>query len=108
MGIGEGGVLGSLTVSAVAGVNRGDAGAASGEVNVAHQLGSSLDLAFTSPSSLSASRVRMPLPREELAHHTATTFKRARSDMNGCYWPEVVGHLARRLMSEGSCLTYQY
>ncbi|MES2999490.1 MAG: MFS transporter [Pseudomonadota bacterium] len=44
VGIGQGGVLGPLTVSAVAGVKGEDAGAASGLVNVAHQLGGSLGL----------------------------------------------------------------
>jgi EmrB/QacA subfamily drug resistance transporter len=44
VGIGQGCVLAPLTVSAVAGVAREDAGAASGLVNVAHQLGGSLGL----------------------------------------------------------------
>lgn len=45
IGIGQGGVLGPLTVAGVAGVEPRDAGAASGLVNVAHQLGGSLGLA---------------------------------------------------------------
>ncbi len=44
IGIGQGSVLAPLTVSAVAGVRGEDAGAASGMVNVAHQLGASLGL----------------------------------------------------------------
>ncbi len=44
IGIGQGTVLAPLTVFAVAGVNGRDAGAASGMVNVAHQLGASLGL----------------------------------------------------------------
>ena len=44
VGLGQGGVLAPLTVSAVAGVAPEDAGAASGLVNVAHQLGGSLGL----------------------------------------------------------------
>lgn len=44
IGIGQGSVLAPLTVSAVAGVSGEDAGAASGMVNVAHQLGASLGL----------------------------------------------------------------
>ena len=44
LGIGQGFVLAPLTVSAVQGVVSEDAGAASGLVNVAHQLGNSLGL----------------------------------------------------------------
>lgn len=44
IGLGQGCVLAPLTVSAVAGVAPADAGAASGLVNVAHQLGGSLGL----------------------------------------------------------------
>jgi EmrB/QacA subfamily drug resistance transporter len=46
IGIGQGAVLGPLTVSGVAGVSKEDAGAASGLVNVTHQLGGSLGLAI--------------------------------------------------------------
>ena len=42
IGAGQGGTLSPLTVAAVAGVANEDAGAASGLVNVAHQLGGSL------------------------------------------------------------------
>jgi Na+/melibiose symporter-like transporter len=45
IGIGQGLSLGPLTVAGVAGVGAEDAGAASGVVNVAHQLGGSLGLA---------------------------------------------------------------
>ena len=45
-GIGQGGVLGPLTSSGIAGVNARDAGAASGVVNVAHQIGGSLGLSI--------------------------------------------------------------
>jgi EmrB/QacA subfamily drug resistance transporter len=45
IGIGQGGSLGPLTVAGVAGVASEDAGAASGLVNAAHQLGGSLGLA---------------------------------------------------------------
>lgn len=44
VGIGNGAALGPLTVSGVAGVAMQDAGAASGLVNVAHQLGGTLGL----------------------------------------------------------------
>jgi EmrB/QacA subfamily drug resistance transporter len=46
IGLGQGCVLAPLTVSAVTGVSQEDAGAASGLVNVAHQLGGSLGLAI--------------------------------------------------------------
>jgi EmrB/QacA subfamily drug resistance transporter len=46
LGIGQGFVLAPLTVSAVQGVASEDAGAASGVVNVAHQLGNSLGLSI--------------------------------------------------------------
>lgn len=45
IGAGQGGVLAPLTASGIAGVAAEDAGAASGLVNVAHQLGASLGLA---------------------------------------------------------------
>jgi EmrB/QacA subfamily drug resistance transporter len=44
IGAGQGATLGPLTASGIAGVTREDAGAASGLVNVAHQLGGSLGL----------------------------------------------------------------
>jgi predicted MFS family arabinose efflux permease len=44
IGLGQGAALGPLTVAAVAGVAEQDAGAASGLVNVAHQLGATLGL----------------------------------------------------------------
>jgi EmrB/QacA subfamily drug resistance transporter len=44
IGAGQGGALGPLTAAGIAGVAPGDAGAASGLVNVAHQLGASLGL----------------------------------------------------------------
>ena len=45
IGAGQGMTLGPLTVSAIKGVARSDAGAASGVVNVVHQIGSALGLA---------------------------------------------------------------
>jgi hypothetical protein len=45
LGFGNGSALGPLTVAGVQGVAREDAGAASGLVNVAHQLGGSLGVA---------------------------------------------------------------
>ncbi|MES2399071.1 MAG: MFS transporter [Pseudomonadota bacterium] len=73
IGIGQGGVLGPLTVSAVAGVAGKDAGAASGVVNVAHQLGGSIGLGVlvvvfeaTVPGATAAP--------EQLARRVAATF----------------------------------
>jgi EmrB/QacA subfamily drug resistance transporter len=73
VGIGQGGVLGPLTVAAVAGVKGEDAGAASGVVNVAHQLGGSLGLGvlvvvFAAAASGTAT------PAAQLAHQVAATF----------------------------------
>lgn len=45
IGAGQGFTLGPLTVSGIKGVARADAGAASGVVNVAHQIGNALGLA---------------------------------------------------------------
>lgn len=70
VGLGQGAVLAPLTVSAVAGVAPQDAGAASGLVNVAHQLGGSLGLGLlvevfeaATPASLAGT--------ELLAHRVA-------------------------------------
>jgi EmrB/QacA subfamily drug resistance transporter len=46
LGLGQGCTLSPLTVAGIAGVRREDAGAASGLVNAAHQLGGSLGLAI--------------------------------------------------------------
>jgi len=71
IGIGQGAVLAPLTAAGVAGVASEDAGAASGVVNVAHQLGGSLGLGIlvvifdaAAAGSLGA--------RELLAHRIAT------------------------------------
>jgi predicted MFS family arabinose efflux permease len=73
IGIGQGGTLSPLTASGIAGVAGEDAGAASGLVNVAHQLGGSLGLgilvavfaaagsAASSGSLLLAHRISMSL-----------------------------------------------
>ncbi|BDT66669.1 putative MFS-type transporter EfpA [Comamonadaceae bacterium OS-1] len=73
IGMGQGAVLGPLTVAAVAGVAKEDTGAASGLVNVAHQLGGSLGLsvlvvvsAFTTSTTSDATAL--------LAHRIANTF----------------------------------
>jgi MFS family permease len=71
IGIGQGGTLSPLTGSGIAGVAPEDAGAASGLVNVAHQLGGSLGLSvlvvvFAAATSVGAD------PRSQLAHRVAT------------------------------------
>jgi EmrB/QacA subfamily drug resistance transporter len=73
IGIGQGGTLSPLTVAGIASVPREDAGAASGLVNVAHQLGGSLGLAVlvvvfaaAGPGMLDAHTL--------LAHRVAATF----------------------------------
>ena len=64
IGLGQGLLLAPLTAAGVAGVAREDAGAASGLVNVAHQLGGALGLgllvlvfASVAPSGATASEV---------------------------------------------------
>ena len=57
IGIGQGGALGPLTTSGIADVAAEDAGAASGLVNVAHQLGSSLGLGVQIAASVFGSGV---------------------------------------------------
>jgi EmrB/QacA subfamily drug resistance transporter len=74
VGLGQGAVLAPLTVAAVEGVTGADAGAASGVVNVAHQLGSSLGLAvlvvvFASRALGESGHVA------DLAHRIASTFQ---------------------------------
>lgn len=56
IGIGQGCALSPLTVAGVAGVAEADAGAASGVVNVAHQLGLSLGLSISVVAFAAASR----------------------------------------------------
>jgi EmrB/QacA subfamily drug resistance transporter len=72
IGLGQGGALAPLTSAAIADVDPADAGAASGVINVAHQLGGSLGLgvlvtvfAATNSSGLD--------PRALLAHRIGTT-----------------------------------
>lgn len=56
IGIGQGCALSPLTVAGVSGVAEADAGAASGVVNAAHQLGGSLGLAVLVAASAAAGR----------------------------------------------------
>jgi EmrB/QacA subfamily drug resistance transporter len=72
IGAGQGGALSPLTVAGVAGVLAEDAGAASGLVNVAHQLGGSLGLAllvvvFSTAGGAAAD------PHADLAHRVAAS-----------------------------------
>lgn len=67
IGIGQGCALSPLTVAGVAGVAEADAGAASGVVNVAHQLGLSLGLSISVVAFASASRAALGA-RVALAH----------------------------------------
>lgn len=46
IGLGNGAILGPLTIAGVSGVAKADSGAASGVVNVAHQMGGSLGLSL--------------------------------------------------------------
>jgi hypothetical protein len=67
VGIGQGGTLGPITASGVAGVSGTDAGAASGVVNVAHQLGGSLGLGVLVVVAAFATRTALESPAT-LAH----------------------------------------
>ncbi|MEX8518962.1 MAG: MFS transporter [Leptothrix sp. (in: b-proteobacteria)] len=72
IGAGQGGTLSPLTVAGVAGVAAEDAGAASGLVNVAHQLGGSLGLGLL-VVVFAAADGQITEPRAELAHQIAAT-----------------------------------
>jgi EmrB/QacA subfamily drug resistance transporter len=67
IGIGQGAVLGPLTVAGVTGVDNEDAGAASGLINVAHQLGGSLGLAIL--VVVFAAGPHLTNAQADLAHH---------------------------------------
>lgn len=73
IGTGQGFSLSPLTVAGMAGVKAEDAGAASGLVNVAHQLGGSLGLAVLVVVSAAAGSDVLDA-REILAHRLAATF----------------------------------
>ncbi|RYE42020.1 MAG: MFS transporter [Hyphomicrobiales bacterium] len=73
IGAGQGAVLGPLTMAAVAGVRQEDAGAASGLVNVAHQIGGALGLSALVAVS-AATTTRTVSNSEHLAHRIANTF----------------------------------
>jgi len=70
IGIGQGSVLAPLTVSAVSNVAKEDAGAASGLVNVAHQLGGSIGLGVLVVAYAAAGGGSLT-GRDELAHRFA-------------------------------------
>jgi EmrB/QacA subfamily drug resistance transporter len=72
IGAGQGGSLGPLTASGIAGVAPEDAGAASGLVNVAHQLGGSLGLGFL-VTVFAAAGGGASDPRDMLAQRVATS-----------------------------------
>jgi len=72
VGLGQGISLAPLTSAGIAGVSREDAGAASGVVNVAHQLGSSLGLGvLVAVSSIGAGTLA---GAELIAHRTVYAF----------------------------------
>ncbi len=73
IGLGQGGSLSPLTVAGIAGVAPRDAGAASGLVNVAHQLGGSLGLAVLIVVFAAAGSSTLGAPTL-LAHRVAASF----------------------------------
>ena len=72
IGIGQGGTLSPLTAAGIAGVESKDAGAASGLVNVTHQLGGSLGLGILVTVFAAASSNTLNAP-ELLAHRISTS-----------------------------------
>jgi sugar phosphate permease len=72
IGSGQGASLGPLTAYGIAGVDSKDAGAASGLVNVAHQLGGSLGLGILVTVFAAAGSVTLD-GRDLLAHRIATS-----------------------------------
>jgi EmrB/QacA subfamily drug resistance transporter len=72
IGIGQGCSLSPLTIAGIAGVSAEDAGAVSGLVNVAHQLGGSLGLGVLTVIFAAASSGTLNA-RELLAHRIATS-----------------------------------
>jgi len=77
VGVGQGGALGPLTASGGARVSANDAGAASGLVNVAHQLGGSLGLgALVVVAAFAASTGAMS-PVEHHAHQIGAALRAA-------------------------------
>jgi hypothetical protein len=71
IGIGQGDALGPFTAAGIAGVTTEDAGAASGLVNVAHQLGGSLGLGVLVTVFAAAGSATLDA-RDLLAHRVAT------------------------------------
>jgi sugar phosphate permease len=67
IGAGQGATLGPLTIAGVAGVAQDDAGAGSGLVNVAHQIGGTLGLGLLVVVA-AAARGFATDPRVDLAH----------------------------------------
>ncbi len=74
IGFGNGAALAPLTVAAVSGVAHKDAGAASGLVNVAHQLGASLGLSILVVIFAAASTPLLQ-GKELLAHQLSSSFE---------------------------------
>jgi EmrB/QacA subfamily drug resistance transporter len=70
IGAGQGATLGPLTVAGIAGVAPGDAGAGSGLVNVAHQIGGTLGLGLLVVVAAAAGRAGEAAPTA-LAHQIA-------------------------------------
>lgn len=76
IGIGQGAALSPLTSAGIAGIACEDAGAASGVVNVAHQLGASLGLGILVAVSATAG-ARSADARTGLAQRVGTSFTAA-------------------------------
>ena len=94
IGAGQGATLSPLTVAAVAGVPAEDAGAASGLVNVAHQLGGTLGLGLL-VVVFAAAGGHSDVPHAELAHQIAASLTAA-AVLLGAALFVVLGLIVRR------------
>ncbi|HSD37162.1 MAG TPA: MFS transporter [Rhodocyclaceae bacterium] len=106
IGIGQGGTLSPLTIAGVAGVAPQDAGAASGLVNVAHQLGGSLGLGVLVVVFAAAGSDALGL-RELLAQRVGASLTVSAAMLAGALlivFATIVRPERRRLLSAGAAM----
>ena len=83
IGAGQGLAFAPLTAAGIAGVKADDAGAASGLVNTAHQLGSALGLGILVAISAGAGSAAES-PKEALTEHVSTALTAGAGLLAGC------------------------